>query len=103
MDETSTSLCEQLYDASLVLLDKFGTEPELCESQIQHFMRSQPYREFLFAEILRIALQQNYVPCAEDELTALHGYANVMAEVMLRGIAQADYTQRNYALEKRQN
>ena len=103
MQSHEISLCAQLYEASLTLLDIYGTEPSLCEAQVRNFMRSQPYRDFLLAEILRISLQQNYVPCEEGELAALSGYAHIMAEVMLRGITKADYTQRNCDISKRKN
>ena len=86
MWEAPISLCEQYYEASLILLAKFGDEPKLEEFQIRQFMQSPPYRDWLYTEIIRIAIKQNYFPESEYELTALNGYANIMAEVMFRGI-----------------
>jgi hypothetical protein len=103
MDETSISLCEQLYEASLVLLNRYGDDPPLEEATVRDFMRLQPYRDWLYTEILRIALQQNYVPESAHELTALNSYAHIMAEIILRAISKADYTQNNCNISKRNN
>ena len=102
MDQSPT-LSEQLFAASLILLDRFGEQPELDEFQVRQFMHSQPFCDFFYTEILRIALTQNYMPEEEHELAALNGYANVMAAIMLRVISTADYAQNNYAIEVRQN
>ena len=89
------SLCEQLFDASLVFLEQFGDEPKLEEWQVRTFMRSQPYRDWLYSEILRIAIKQDYFPESEQELDALNGYAHAIAAIMLRTISTVDYTQNN--------
>jgi hypothetical protein len=73
-----------LYESFLVHTEIFSNETELTEEQVRNFMRSVQYQKFLFAVIMRISLEQNKVPDEEAEVCALHQYAYIMAEAILR-------------------
>jgi hypothetical protein len=92
--EQSPSLCEQLYEASLVLLEVYGDEPQLTEEQVCEFKHSGPFRNWLYVEIMRISVKQDRVPDRTEELIALSDYADIMAGIILRAITNASILER---------
>ncbi len=49
------TLCEELYASAIALQELFGDSPVIFQEHVQEFKRSQVFRAFLYADILRIS------------------------------------------------
>ncbi len=97
------TLCEELYASAIALQELFGDSPVIFQEHVQEFKRSQVFRAFLYADILRISSEQNEVPHTLRDCSALQKYADLIAELMLRIRLRYEWAQESYALARRQN